>query len=145
MLIIGAKGFAKEVFEVFSDLNQLSNIAFFDDININQGDKLYDIFSILKNENDIKDFFMEHGCSFTIGIGNPVLRYKLYKKISNLGGQVVSSISPFARIGSKEVYIGNGSNVLSNSIFSNSVKIGNCCIVYYNVIITHDLYNWRLC
>ena len=44
MLIIGAKGFAKEVLEIFHELNQLEDIAFYDDLNSDIGNFLYDKF-----------------------------------------------------------------------------------------------------
>lgn len=138
MLIVGAKGFAKEVLEVFYQLDQLKNIAFYDDVNKNIKGYLYGTFPILKNEGEVKDFFFKNGNEFTIGIGNPFLRHKLYKKFEQLGGELVSTISPFAQIGSNDVIIGQGSNVLCSSVFSNSVTLGKGCIVYYNVLITHD-------
>ncbi|MFZ2430593.1 MAG: hexapeptide transferase, partial [Lutibacter sp.] len=33
MLVIGAKGFAKEVLEVVHQLNELENLVFYDDVN----------------------------------------------------------------------------------------------------------------
>lgn len=138
MLIIGAKGFAKEVLEVFHQLNQLENIAFYDDVNTNIGDFLFDSFPILKSENEVKSFFSKNGNSFTVGIGNPVLRYKLYQKFKLLGGIYTSCVSPQASIGSYEIVIMEGTNILSNAIISNTSKIGKGCIVYYNVVITHD-------
>jgi sugar O-acyltransferase (sialic acid O-acetyltransferase NeuD family) len=138
MLIVGAKGFAKEVLEVFYQLDRLENIAFYDDVNEEINGNLYDIFPIFKTEIEIVNFFAKIDKKFTIGIGNPILRYKLYHKFIKLGGEFVSSISPLAQIGSNEVLIGQGSNVLCNSIFSSSVTLGIGCIVYYNVLITHD-------
>ncbi|MDD5151331.1 MAG: acetyltransferase [Flavobacterium sp.] len=138
MLIIGAKGFAKEVLEVFHQLNELDNIAFYDDVNADSGDLLYGLFPILKSENEVKDFFYKYGNDFTIGIGNPQLRYILMKKFISLGGNLISCISNKAIIGSYEVKIGNGCNVLDNAIFSNSASVGKGCIIYYNVTITHD-------
>ncbi len=138
MLIIGAKGFAKEVLQVFIDSKFSGQIAFYDDVNDDVSGFLYDEFPILKNEDEVLEFFKTNGNEFTIGIGSPVLRYKLYKKIINLGGNFTSSISPLAQIGSYDVTIGIGSNVLSQAIFSNSSQIGIGCIVYYNVVITHD-------
>lgn len=138
MLIIGAKGFAKEVLEVFHQLNQLDNIAFYDDVNIECEKFLYGLFPILKNENEVKDFFNRYGNDFTIGIGNPKLRYNLMKKFIDLGGNIVSSVSNKAIIGSYEVIIGNGCNILDNAIFSNTVSIGKGCLIYYNVTVTHD-------
>lgn len=138
MLIVGAKGFAKEVLEIFQQLENTENLAFYDDVNDDVGDYLFNIFPILKDKEEVKEFFLKNGNQFTIGIGNPVLRYKLCEKFCQLGGSYVSSISPLAQIGSYDVKIGEGTNVLVNSIFSNSVTLGKGCIVYYNVLITHD-------
>lgn len=138
MLIVGAKGFAKEVLEVFHQHGNVENIAFYDDVNEDIGDLLYNKFPILKNEEQVKDYFKANGNQFTIGIGNPHSRYKLYKKFSNIGGDYVSTISPLAQIGNYEVKIGKGSNILMNAVFSNSVTIGKGCMIYYNVILTHD-------
>lgn len=138
MLIIGAKGFAKEVLQVFLDTRFSEKIAFYDDVNEDVSGLLFNQFPILKNEDEVVDFFEKNGNEFTLGIGSPVLRYKLYKKISGLGGDLVSSISPLAQIGSFGVRMGAGSNVLSQAVFSNSSQIGMGCIVYYNVVVTHD-------
>ncbi len=138
MLIIGAKGFAKEVLQVFHDRGFTEKIAFYDDVNNDISGFLFNQFPILKNEEQVVEFFKTNGTNFTIGIGSPVLRYQLYKKFLNLGGNFVSSLSPLAQIGSYDVIIGDGTNVLSQAIFSNSIRIGMGCIIYYNVIITHD-------
>ena len=138
MLIVGAKGFAKEVLEVFHQHENVENIAFYDDVNEDIGDLLFNKFPILKNENQAKNYFRTNGNHFTIGIGNPELRYKLYKKFINMGGEYVSTISPLAQMGNYEVKIGKGSNILMNAVFSNSVTIGKGCMIYYSVILTHD-------
>ena len=56
MLIIGAKGFAKEVLEIFHQLNQLDTIAFYDDVNPGIGEFLYEAFPILKMKKKQKIF-----------------------------------------------------------------------------------------
>lgn len=43
-----------------------------------------------------------------------------------------------AIIGSYEVEIGKGSNVLDHAIFSNITSTATGCIVYYIVTLTHD-------
>jgi sugar O-acyltransferase (sialic acid O-acetyltransferase NeuD family) len=138
MLIIGAKGFAKEVLEVFHQLKQINNIAFYDDVNANIGELFLDFFPILKNEKEVLAFFKENGNEFTIGIGNPNLRYIMYQKITKLGGKFTSCISPHAIIGSYDIEIKEGTNILSFATISNSIKIGKGSMIYYNVIITHD-------
>jgi sugar O-acyltransferase (sialic acid O-acetyltransferase NeuD family) len=138
MLIVGAKGFAKEVLEVLYQNKQTDNLVFYDDVNDESQEDLYGQFKILKNTDEAVTYFKIIDNRFTIGIGNPVLRKKLFEKFKALGGTFISTISPLALIGSFDVEIGKGCNILANSILSNSVKIGKGCIVYYNSIITHD-------
>jgi sugar O-acyltransferase (sialic acid O-acetyltransferase NeuD family) len=138
MIVIGAKGFAKEVLEVLHELNDLNHLSFYDDVNLDMPEILYGKFPILKSITEAQDYFNSVDNRFTIGIGNPVLRKKLYDKFTAIGGEFVSVISSSSSIGSYDVEIGIGSNVLSGAIFSNSTKIGIGCIIYYNSIITHD-------
>jgi sugar O-acyltransferase (sialic acid O-acetyltransferase NeuD family) len=138
MLIIGAKGFAKEVLEVLHHLNLLNDLCFYDDVNTRIPEKLFGQFPILKTIQEAEVYFKTVDNKFTIGIGNPVLRKKIFEKFVALGGKLTSTISPLASIGSFDVHIGYGTNVLSGAVFSNNTKIGMGSIVYYNSIITHD-------
>ena len=99
MLIIGAKGFAKEVLEVLFQNNDVSKIAFFDDVNDDVSDKLYNQFEVLKTLDEAEDYFKSVSSNFTIGIGNPVLRKILFDKFTLLGGNFTSTISPKSIIG----------------------------------------------
>ncbi len=138
MIIVGAKGFAKEVLEVVHQLKQLDNLAFYDDVNDDVPEKLFAQFTVLRTTQEASEYFKTFDNRFTIGIGNPVLRKELYDKFSSLGGEFTSTISPLAIIGSFDVQIGIGSNILSGSVFSNSTEIGIGCLVYHYSIITHD-------
>jgi sugar O-acyltransferase (sialic acid O-acetyltransferase NeuD family) len=138
MVIIGAKGFAKEVLEIFHQRGQIDHLAFYDDVTKDIGNLLFDRFPILKTESDVRSFFKDNGSDFTVGIGKPALRHKLYTKFISYGGNFASAISPFAHIGSYDVQIGTGANILSNATFSNSVSVGIGSLVYYNVMVTHD-------
>jgi sugar O-acyltransferase (sialic acid O-acetyltransferase NeuD family) len=139
MLIIGAKGFAKEVLEVFHQLNRTENIAFYDEIDIDIEDLLFGIFPIIKNEKDAQEFFLKFGNKFTIGIGNPVLRFKMYKRFIHLGGVLVSSISPKAEIGHYGNEIQNGVNLMTGTIITNDVKIGKGVLINLSCTIGHDV------
>jgi len=138
MLIVGAKGFAKEVLEIPHQLNQLENIVFYDDISSDIPHLLYDKFPIMKSIQEAENYFKTTDNQFTIGIGNPVLRKKIFEKFTAIGGKFVSTISIDSKISSYEVLIGEGVNILAGAILSNSVSIGKGCIIYYNSIITHD-------
>ncbi|WHF51426.1 acetyltransferase [Chryseobacterium gotjawalense] len=139
MIIIGVKGFAKEVLEILHQNNQLEGVAFYDDVNHDLPDVLYNQFPILKNEKQVKEHFQNSGNDFTIGIGGPLLRKKMLEKFEAFGGKLKSTVSKFSDIGSYGVQIGEGSNILSGAIVSNSVYIGNANMIYYNAIITHDV------
>ncbi|MBP6557907.1 MAG: acetyltransferase [Flavobacterium sp.] len=137
MIIIGAKGFAKEVLEVLHQLNQTNHVAFYDDVN-EIGDTLYDTFPILKNEDQVRDFFKANGPTFTIGIGAPKYRYIMCKKFESLGGKLVSTISPFSHLGHYGNQIEKGGNIMTGTVITSDVTIGKGCLINLNCTVGHD-------
>ena len=99
MLIVGAKGFAKEVLEVLYQLNDIENVVFYDDVSEDLPKQLYERFDILRNAEEVKEYFQNVDNRFTLGIGGPVLRKKMFDKFTDLGGVFTSTISPKANIG----------------------------------------------
>lgn len=138
MLIVGAKGFAKEILEICHQKNELENLVFYDDVNEN-ADLLYERFPILKSMDTAEEYFRTIDRRFTLGLGNPYLRKKLVDKFINIGGELASTISIKADIGSYGIAIGDGANILDGAKISNDVTIGYAPIIYYNSIITHDV------
>ena len=139
MIIVGAKGFAKELLEILHQNNQLEDLAFYDDINLTDSNLLFGKFPILRNEYQIHKHFKQFGNEFTLGIGKPKLRKYLHDKFVQLGGTNTSVMSKNSDIGSYDVKIGDGCNILSGAIISNSVSLGLANIIYYNSVITHDV------
>lgn len=138
MIIVGAKGFAKEVLEILHKQGKIEHLAFYDDINNDVQGKLFGKFPILKSLEAAADYFANVDKHFTIGIGNPILRKQLKDKFTAIGGIYTATISSFAHIGSYDVTIGEGTNILDSAAVSNNVKIGAGCMLYYGVIVTHD-------
>lgn len=139
MLIIGAKGFAKEVLEIVWQQYPNGDICFYDDVTDRPEELLFHQFRILKSLEEATEYFLNVDKSFTIGIGRPHLRFKLFEKFTSIGGEFVTTISNKASIGSFEVHIGEGCNILAGVQISNDVKIGKGTMIYYNCIITHDV------
>lgn len=139
MLIIGAKGFAKEVLQILHQKNELENLVFYDDVSIDIGTHIYNKFPIIKSKKEAQDFFNTVDNRFTIGIGNPQIRRQLYEDFIALGGVYTSTISLKAEIGSYGVNIKDGCNVLSGATLSNDVTVGTGVIIYYNCLLTHDV------
>ena len=136
MLIVGAKGFAKEVLQIVEESNQTNDIYFFDDLNKPSELSIYGKYPILDNLNKVKELF-ENNNSFTIGIGKPYLRKKMHDLFVSIGG-VPTSISSLKSYIGKHAKIQAGSNILAGVKISNDVTIGLCSLIYYNSIITHD-------
>ena len=106
MIIIGAGGFAIEVLETIHQNKNIDSIVFYDDVNLRIEDKLYNKFLIIKNINSAKIYFESTNNNFTIGLGNPRLRKIMFQKFNQIGGNLVSTISPNAQIGSFGTTIG---------------------------------------
>lgn len=141
MLIIGAKGFAKEVLEIiYQQKNDATdNLVFYDDVSVTGSTLLYNTYPILKSKEAASKYFSTVDNRFVLGIGNPFLRYKLTSLFETLGGVLTSTVSLKAGIGKHDVAIGSGCNVFEQTIISNDVTIGKGVIVYYNSLITHDV------
>ncbi len=137
MLVIGSKGFAKEVLDVL-EKNGNTDIFFFDNVNVLESNLLYNKYLIYKSFDQLKTHFEEKSSNYTLGLGTPKRRELLANQLNDIGGSLESTISCYSKIGNHDVFIGRGSNILHNALISNSTRIGTGCIIYYNVQITHD-------
>lgn len=139
MLIVGAKGFAKEVLEICYQNNDLKQLAFYDDLNKETPDVLFNTFPVIKSITAAEEYIKNTDSRFTLGVGNPKIRESLYTKFQELGGGFTETISPKAEIGHFGIEMGAGCNILSNTVISNQVRIGKGVLVYFGSIITHDV------
>lgn len=138
MIIVGAKGFAKEVLEVLHQLNQLDHLVFYDDVNEDAPAFLYGQFPVLRNKEAAAHYFKTVDSRFIIGIGNPALRKKLALEFEAMGGVFTSTISPLAQIGHYGNSIGEGSNIMTGTVLTNDVKIGEGVLINLNCTVGHD-------
>lgn len=139
MIIVGAKGFAKEVLEVLHQNDEKSKIAFFDDVSPDPPSMLYNRFKVLRTTKDVHSFFLDSGDSrFTLGLGGPGIRYSLAMRFSALGGVLTSTLSPFAKWGHFDVSIGEGTNLMTGTVVTNSIQIGKGCLINLNCTVGHD-------
>lgn len=138
MIIVGAKGLAKEVLEVFHERNEILNIVFYDDISLDLPELLYDKFRVLKSITEVAKV-MSNDNRYTLGLGVPILRYNLDKKFEEVGGVLKSCISIHARIGNYETIIEDGCTILMGAIITNGVHIGKGVLINPNCTISHDV------
>jgi sugar O-acyltransferase (sialic acid O-acetyltransferase NeuD family) len=138
MLIIGAKGFAKEILEVLFQNKKNQNIVFYDDVNDDVIGKLYEEFKVLKSIDEAENYFKTISNKFTIGIGNPILRKKIYDRFIKIGGHFTSTISSNANIGNYGNSIAEGCNIMTGTIITNDVSIAKGTLINLNCTIGHD-------
>lgn len=146
MIIIGAKGFAKELLQVLDDNGDLNEtICFFDDISQDLPVMLYDRFRIIHSVEELKGFFLDNPTDFALGIGGPLIRYDLYKKIVGIGGKLMSIISNSASIGHFGTVLEEGLSIMKNTIIENDVFVGEGSLVHNGSILSHDVKVGKYC
>ena len=137
MLIIGARGFAKELLNILLQ-NGHGKIALFDNIN-DYHDWKYNGFPILKNNDEVRKWFTHcKSNKFCLGVGGPNNRLVLSNLITQWGGILTTVISKNTDIGIIDNVIGQGSNICSGVILTSNVKLGKGCLLNLKVTISHD-------
>lgn len=145
MLILGAKGFAKEVLEVCMQNNRLDNLVFYDDVNIDLEEKLYSKFPIIKTFKEAAYYFTNASEEFTIGVGGPKTRKKITNKFIGIGGVLKSTISTTSLIGSYNTTIEHGCNIMQKVVITNDVTIKKGSLINQLSSIGHDVLIGEFC
>jgi sugar O-acyltransferase (sialic acid O-acetyltransferase NeuD family) len=137
MIIAGAGGHAKEIAGVLMEGRDSCNIFFYDDTGTNINDSLFDKFPILKSAEEAMVRFKEDN-RFILGVGKPALRKLLAEKLESIGGRLTSAISSYARIGSLNVKLSDGLNIMTGAIITQEVTIGRGSLINSNATIHHE-------
>lgn len=136
MLILGAGGHAKEVLDILTEQSKFGLIRFFDDT---QGapEKINEKFDVIFDENGVVEFFKAEN-SFSLGVGDPALRYLLAERIIKLGGQYIpiiansSTISKYSTINGDimhQVFVGSNSEVGRGTLINTGSQVHHDVIV----------------
>lgn len=131
MIIIGAKGHAKEVFDILNT----DSVYFFDNVSNDIEGQLFGM-EILTNIPSVKEILATDP-DFILGLGNPKHRYNLYNEFLNLNGNPVSAIAQNSII-SKSCNLGKGLNIMSFTFISSDVTIGDGTLINTHTSIHHD-------
>ena len=138
MLVIGAKGLAIEILDLMLRQDLLEDVAFYDDVNLDEPNLLYGKFPILRSEMSAREYFQKTDKRFILAIGSPELRYKMYHKFSTLGGIPTTVISQDCIIGHFECNIADGVTISYQANVSNNVEVKKGAFINSKAIIGHD-------
>lgn len=145
LLIIGARGFARELLECVMQSDPEAEVTLYDDVSPDAPEKLFDRFRILRSPEEAADYFRNVDRRFALGVGTPNLREKLFGKFVTLGGQPQTVISPFAKIGMFENRIGEGVCILADAVVESSNSIGRGSLIHVGAFISHDVTIGEFC
>jgi sugar O-acyltransferase (sialic acid O-acetyltransferase NeuD family) len=145
MIILGAKGLAKELLTLLSWNADTDNLYFFDNINSNVPEYLYGTFPVLKSWEALQDYFMTVSPEFALGMGGASIRMNMSEQAQTIGGQLRSIVSNHALIGEFGNSIDDGACILSHATITCDVHIGTGTLINKAAIISHDAEIGRYC
>jgi sugar O-acyltransferase (sialic acid O-acetyltransferase NeuD family) len=145
MIIAGSGGHAKEILGIFTQLKIEDNIQFFDDVTTETIKiPFFEKFNMLKTIEEAKEIFYKNP-DFVLGVGNPGIRKVMAEKLIKAGGNLVSVISPYARIGKYKINLGKGLNIMTGAIITEDASIDDGSLLHVNVSVHHDCRIGKFC
>jgi len=146
MLILGAGGHAKEMLELIPSSIPHSRIAIFDNVTpISEIPQLFLAFNIIRDEKDLKKWFLNINNDFLLGVGGLKARRLLYTKGIENGGNPLSIKADNASVGNFDTSLGKGTTIMQYCFISNSVTIGECVLINARANIHHDVHIADFC
>ena len=137
MLLVGAGGHAKELVSVLNANGETSPIFLFDDVTAQLPAALFNLYPIVRTENQAREILSQDP-RFALAIGNPNHRKMLADKFAQWGGHLTSIIANSAIVGSHEVLLGEGLNVMALAVITESVSIGRGTLIHIHASVHHD-------
>jgi sugar O-acyltransferase (sialic acid O-acetyltransferase NeuD family) len=140
IVIVGAGGFAKEIYLLIKEINEkelLWNFIGFVDIQ-KKGAEIIDGFKVIGDDNYVVSNLKS--ISIVIGVGVPDRRevlYDFYKKKGAL--EFPNMIHPSVIADFENTQIGEANIIAGNSILSANIRIGVANIINMSSIIAHDV------
>ena len=145
MIIIGAKGFAKELLEVLKErpADVFKDICFYDDKSENEDGCIFENYKVIRSTEECKNRFAEDN-KFILGVGDPYTRRKLCITFEELGGKLIGIISNKSNIGSHNK-IDSTSTILQRVVIENDNIIGKGNLIHVGTFISHDVTMGEFC
>jgi sugar O-acyltransferase (sialic acid O-acetyltransferase NeuD family) len=126
LLILGAGGFGREVWQYASDCGQFEVVGFLDDDPTDE-----------RTVGSAHDADKHPGCSFVIAVGDPRTRMELGQRVLKVGGHLASIVHPTAYV-APDALVGEGSILAPFSMVGVRGKVGANCALNLYASVGHD-------
>ena len=129
MLIVGAGGLATQLIEDLIEL-EIKDIAFWSEVESKYA-FIRELFPVLKTDAEVRDYFANVSGDFILCIGNDKSdgRRRVSQRFKDLGGKIISYISPFSRVSPYGTEFGLGTIILNQVNIEPGVVMGVECLV----------------
>lgn len=132
MVIVGASGHAKEVFDICQNTE---NLYFFDNVTSYDKPVLFDK-KIIQSFDELLELTTNK--DFILGLGGVLHRYNLYHKFVDLGFKPHSIMAKNAQVSASAI-LGEGLNIMSFVFIGPDSKIGKGSLINAHSSIHHDV------
>ena len=137
MLIVGAKGHAVEVLQCLSTAER-EQVIFFDDITPNQPSHILGQYPLLRTAVEAQAYLTSTDPRFVLGIGGPVLRWRLAAQFQGWGGVLTTVIASTAVVGPHTAALGAGANIMHHTLVAPNARIGAGVLLNAGAAVHHD-------
>ena len=139
MLLVGAGGHAREIYDVLLDnsRNCSISISLFEDIVTGNEVKWGTGITMLRSYEEAATL-LKSNPEFILSVGKPKLRQEFFTNLVRIGGSPYSIISNRAFISNNAVSLGEGINIMAFAFVSCNVVLGNGVLVNTGARIHHD-------
>lgn len=135
MLLAGAKGLAKQLLPIIREQKLDGDLLVYDR---NPEILSFYEFSVSHNLDFVADYFENINDAFCLGMGNPIVRKKVFADLTRIGGKPFSLLSSSATI-NEDVLTGIGNTILPGVIMENGSRTGSMCLLNLRCLICHDV------
>lgn len=135
MIVIGAKGHAKEILDIYNAQDKDINLYFFDNVSSLTKMEFFN-HPIISKEIEVRDI-LKRDNQFVLGLGGPQGRKLLAQLLRDYGGELKSVISSNTHI-SINSFIGDGVNIMPfSSVIGNAILMEGVLLNSY-ASVHHD-------
>jgi sugar O-acyltransferase (sialic acid O-acetyltransferase NeuD family) len=146
MIILGAKGLAKELISSLDWDSGARSISFFDNytskLELDQIEAEFEL-PVLRNIEELNNKF-KRDSEFIVGVGGATSRIVLYKLAIDVGGTPYTYVSTKALVGIN-CKIGEGVCIMPFAMVTHSVNVGTATLINKCAILSHDSHVGAFC
>ncbi len=127
MLFVGAGGLAAQLFEDLLKMN-VSDVVFWSETET-ANKFIKEKFKIISTDEEVRHYFETVSKSYVLCVGDIKTRKKVNQRFIELGGSLVTFITPFCILSPFIEPIGHGSMILNSVEMEPAVSIGEQCLL----------------